>query len=104
MLCQYSSLHVAEGQVQPRQSKGKQGKVRACRRCLQLCVSCQRPTVSVEEGECVAGGDGGTQEPGGDKPLPLSLADDTDSAEVLQILVQAVLQRLWNDGISISQS
>lgn len=50
--------------------------------------------MSVQEGERVAGGNGGTQEPGGDEPLPLSLADDTDNAEALQILIQAVLQRL----------
>lgn len=50
--------------------------------------------MSVEEGERVAGGDGGTQEPGGDEPLPLPLADDTNDAELLQILVQVVLQHL----------
>lgn len=57
-------------------------------------MSCRGPTVSVEEGERVADGNGGTQEPGGDEPLPLSLPDDTDNAEGPQIVIQAVLQRL----------
>lgn len=60
--------------------------------------------MSVEEGERVAGGNGGAQEPGGDEPLPLSLADDTDNAEALQILIQAILQHLWNEGIYVSHS
>lgn len=60
--------------------------------------------MSVEEGERVAGGNGGTQEPSGDEPLPLSLADDADNAEALQILIQAVLQGLWNDRVSISHN
>lgn len=50
--------------------------------------------MSVEEGERVAGGDGGPQEAGGDEPLPLALADDPDNAEALQVLVQILLQRL----------
>lgn len=109
MLCQHSSLHVAEGQVQPRQSKSKQARLERSVKpgrvdaAFGLCESYQGPTVSVEEGESVAGGNGGTQEPGGDEPLPLSLANNTDNAEALQILIQVVLQRLWNDGISIIQ-
>lgn len=52
------------------------------------------PTVSVKEGERVTGGNRGPQEPGGDEPLPLALADDPDNAEALQVPVQFVLQRL----------
>lgn len=50
--------------------------------------------MSVKEGERVAGGNGGTQEAGGDEALPLSLADDPDNAEALQVLVQIGLQHL----------
>lgn len=77
------------GQVKPRQSKGKQRRVGG-----KGPVNFRGPTVSVKEGERVAGGNGGTQEAGGDEPLPLSLADDPDNAEALQVLVQIALQRL----------
>lgn len=79
------------GQIKPRQGKGKQCGVKGR---VQPRANCWAPTVSVEEGERVAGGNGGPQEPGGDEPLPLALADDPDNAEALQVLVQIVLQRL----------
>lgn len=81
------------GRVKPRQCKGKQCRLEVKGRG-QPPVNCWAPTVSVEEGERVAGGNGGPQEPGGDEPLPLALADDPDNAEALQVLVQFVLQRL----------
>lgn len=47
--------------------------------------------MGVEEGERVPGGDGGAQQPRGDESLSLPLADNTDDAQALQVLVQLIL-------------
>lgn len=50
--------------------------------------------MGIQKGERVTGGDGGTQQPSRDESFPLSLADDADDAQLLQILVQLVLQHI----------
>ena len=51
-------------------------------------------TVSVEEGEDVAGGRRGAQQPGGDKALPLPLTHDPHGTQLLQVIIQLILQAL----------
>lgn len=53
--------------------------------------------MGVEERERVARGHGGAEEPGGDETLSLTLADDTDNVEPLEVLVQLVLQCICNN-------
>lgn len=53
--------------------------------------------MGIQEGEGVAGGNGGTQKASGDESFPFSLADDTDDVQLLQILIQLVLQHIWED-------
>lgn len=47
--------------------------------------------MGVEEGQRVTGGYRGTQQPSSDEALPLSLADDADDVQALQILIELVL-------------
>lgn len=50
--------------------------------------------MGVEKGERVTSGHGGTQEPSGYEPFPLSLADHSHDVQLLQILIQLILQHI----------
>jgi len=57
--------------------------------------------MGVQEGERVTGGHGGSQQPSGDESFSLSLADNSNNVQLLQILIQPVLQVIWKYDIHI---